>query len=79
MKQHYLVQKFPENPTQPILWVVYNEDMIPSAKKLIESIRGKEYLQKFVNVVSIDNQDKDRNCTVYLDPLLYNYLGNGND
>lgn len=79
-KTYELINKLPENPEQLITWIVYNKDMIKSAETLISQIRGEEYMNK-VEVVSLGDEDVRKNknpLNVYLDPQLFNYLGNGN-
>jgi len=79
-KTYELINKLPENPEQLITWIVYNKDMIKSAETLISQIRGEEYMNK-VEVVSLGDEDVRKNknpLSVYLDPQLFNYIGNGN-
>jgi len=79
-KTYELINKLPENPEQLITWIVYNKDMIKSAETLISQIRGEEYMNK-VEVVSLGDKDVRKNknpLSVYLDPQLFNYIGNGN-
>jgi hypothetical protein len=80
IKTYELINKLPENPEQLITWIVYNQDMVKSAETLISQLRGEDYMNK-VEVVSLDDDKfkKNRNpLSVYLDPQLFNYIGNGN-
>lgn len=75
-KQYLAIKNLPDNPTKPILWIVYNEDMVEHTRCVIESIRGSDYMKNVI-VTSRANSSKHRG-TVYFDPLLYELLGNGN-
>lgn len=77
-----LIRKFPETPFEPILYVVYNEDMINDAETLISIIHGEEYVDKHVKVVAFNASpplNKTRKYQVYIDPLVYTYKHSWND
>lgn len=79
-----LIRKFPEDPFNPILYVVYNESMIPDAETLISIIHGEEYVNKHVKVVAFDTSittdiDKSKSYQVYIDPLVYTYKHSWNN
>lgn len=74
-KYHNIIRNLPENPQKPILWVVYNEDMVEYAQNLIAEIKGKEYM-KHIRVVS-KNQTSKQVGTVYFDPMLMDHISNG--
>lgn len=77
-----LIRKFPQDPFDPILYVVYNESMIPDAETLISIIHGEEYVNKYVRVVAFDTSmpaDKSKKYQVYIDPLVYTYKHSWND
>lgn len=75
-----LIRKFPENPEAPILYVVYNNDMVFDAKVLITSIHGADYFDEFVTVVPISTKIDDyRKYDVYMDPNVYKYMHSWNN
>ena len=76
-----LIRKFPENPTDPILYVVYNESMIEDAKFLISTIHGVDYLNEHVTVVSFNSnhQREDKHYQVYIDSVVYKYKHSWNN
>lgn len=76
-KQLRAISRLPDCPKSSILWIVYNEDMVEYTNKMIEEIKGKDYM-KFIKVVSRDHSSKEVG-TVYFDPMLLDHLGNGND
>jgi hypothetical protein len=61
-------------PEEPITWVCYNEDMVPYYERLIQEIKGVDFFEKYAKVVSISGE---RTAKVYLDPTLYDLMGNG--
>lgn len=69
------VQMIYNLPEEPVTWVCYNEDMVPYYERLISEIKGTEYFSKYVTVVSISATRN--NSKVYLDPTLYDLMGNG--
>jgi hypothetical protein len=74
-----LIRKFPADPVKPILYVVYNEDMVESAQFLVASIHGFPYL-KHVTVTAFDNRPKDGvNYDLYIDPTVYTYKHSWNN
>jgi hypothetical protein len=74
-----LIRKFPEVPKRPILFVVYNNEMVHEALTLIAATRGPEYLSK-VQVVPLNTKvDNVRDYDVYIDPMVYKYQHSWND
>lgn len=75
-----LIRKFPEYPTRPILFVVYNEEMVFDAYTLIQATRGPEYMSKNVTVVPLHSKVENvRDYDVYIDPMVYKYQHSWND
>lgn len=76
-----LIKKFPVEPTQPILFVVYNETMVKEAEFLIGAIHGPQYLEEHVTVVPFDRPfDKGaNNYMVYIDPTVFKYKHSWNN
>lgn len=75
-----LIRKFPENPTNPILFVVYNEDMVDDAAFYIASIHGAEYLDEHVTIVPLHTRvDEHIKYDVYIDPMVYKYKHSWNN
>lgn len=73
------INSLPATPSKRIFWIVYNHDMIEYTRNMIEELRGKEYLDNYVTVVSKDDPSKERTTgSVYFDPGLLDLLGNGN-
>lgn len=70
-----LINRFPKNPEKPILYVVYNQDMIADAAYLINEIWGEDYLAEHVTITSIDVElsQNTREYAIYLDPLMQTY------
>jgi DNA-binding LacI/PurR family transcriptional regulator len=65
-------------PEENLTWVVYNEDMIGFAEMMIISLRGLEYFDKYVKVVSRDDSTGAKG-KLYFDPKLFELIGNGYD
>jgi hypothetical protein len=64
-------------PEQPVTWVCYNDDMIPYYEKLIAELRGTDWADKYLTVISTGaGRMYDR---VHLDPVLHDLKGNGYD
>ena len=75
-----LIRKFPEAPTSPILFVVYNEDMVEDAMFYISTIHGEQYLNDHVTVVPLNTKVEDHIMyDVYIDPMVYKYKHSWND
>ena len=71
-----LIRKFPKDPVQPILFVVYNNKMVDDARFLIRTIWGEEYLNKHVTVTSYNKTgdfDRKMDYQVYIDPMVFRY------
>lgn len=73
-----LIKRFPKEPLKPILYVVYNNEMIESAKFLIEHIHGSDYL-KHVTVTAFDARPNDGHYELYIDPTVYTYKHSWNN
>ena len=68
-------------PEEDVTWVVYNANMVGAHTSLIIELRGIEYFSKFVRVAARDIDDIE-SCgkgRIYLEPNLFNYIGNGYD
>lgn len=75
-----LIRKFPEIPSNPILFVVYNEEMVSDAEFFISTIHGEEYLREHVTVVPYNTTVEDHNAyDVYIDPVVYKYKHSWNN
>lgn len=72
----WAVSKLPDEPAEPITWVVYNDDHVKMTEQLIDDIKGKGYCKKYCNVISRTSA-KNVSRTVYYDPRLLNHIGNG--
>lgn len=72
----WAVAKLPNEPTEKITWVVYNDDHIEKTKQLIDEIKGDGYCKKYCNVVSRTSANRE-DRQVYYDPRLLNHIGNG--
>jgi len=74
-----LIRKFPDQPKRPLLFVVYNKDMVHDALTLIAATRGPEYLEN-VKVVPLNTKVENiRDYDVYIDPMVYKYKHSWND
>ncbi len=74
-----LIRKFPKEPERPILYVVYNDDMVESAQFLVATIHGFPYL-KHVTVVPFDKRPKTGlSYETYIDPTVYTYKNSWNN
>lgn len=65
-------------PEEELTWVVYNANMVQSAVTLIVSIRGIDFLDEYVTVVS-RGSDTCARGKLYFDPNMFKLLGNGYD
>lgn len=75
-----LIRNFPENPHRPILYVVYNDNMVFDARVLITSIHGADYFDEYVTVVPLNTMvDDHRQYDVYMDPNVYKYMHSWNN
>ena len=75
-----LIRKFPDEPKNPILYVVYNEDHILDAKMFIGMIHGPNYLDEHVTVVPFGKPfAKDKSYDVYIDPMVFAYKNSWNN
>ena len=72
-----LVNRLPLNPDKPIIWIVYNEDMLDFVRSTIASIRGYKYVLDHVKVVTRADASK-YNGHIYFDPNLMDQIGCGN-
>lgn len=75
-----MIRKFPETPRRPILFVVYNQDMVEDARELIATVRGANYLDDHITVVPLQTKvDNHMKYDVYIDPTVYKYMHSWND
>lgn len=77
-----LIRKFPDNPTKPILYIVYNQEHITEAETFIGMIHGQEYLKNVDIVTLLTDECKKADYTkydVYIDPNVYKYLNSWNN
>ena len=76
-RQKRAILSLPESMDgKPIVWIVYNNDMVKGTMMLIAELRGEEFLSK-IKVVSKMNSSR-YNGRIYFDPVLLDLLGNGN-
>ena len=82
-----LIRKFPDSPTRPILFVVYNQEMVEDATDLIRIVRGTEYFDENVTVVPLNTKieieelflEEHAKYDVYIDPIVYKYQHSWNN
>lgn len=76
-----LIRKFPDNPSEPVLYVVYNKQHINEAEYFIALIHGTEYLDNHVKIVPFDEpfEKNGVNYQVYIDPLVFKYKNSWNN
>jgi hypothetical protein len=77
-KTELVIESLPDLPTEKLTWVCYNKDMIKHTKELICSIKGVGYL-KFIDVVPYNSRKHNLAKTTYMDPNLYDHIGNGSN
>jgi len=65
-------------PEQKLTWVVYNANMVQNAVTLIVSLRGMEFFDDYVKVISRECGDGAQG-ELYFDPHVFKLLGNGYD
>lgn len=63
-------------PEEELTWVVYNANMVNYAQMLIIQLRGLDYFDKYVKVVSREDSTGAQG-KMYFDPNLFNLIGNG--
>jgi hypothetical protein len=63
-------------PEKKLTWVVYNANMVQSAMTMIVSLRGIEFFDDYVKVISRECGDGAQGA-LYFDPNIFNYIGNG--
>lgn len=74
-----LIRKFPDDPQEPILYVVYNDNMKADAEAFITILRGKDYFTQHVTIKAFDEPyDRDINYQIYIDPMVYVYKNSWN-
>lgn len=72
------IEKFPADPQAKIVYVVYNRDMVRATESLIAEVHGKQYRDEHVRVVPMGNNlSFAEPCSIYFDPALHDYKGNG--
>lgn len=72
-----IVERLPDQPEEPVTWVVYNEDHVDKTRELINSIKGEDYCDKYCNVVSRQQLGSYDPKSIYYDPRLLDHIGNG--
>jgi hypothetical protein len=65
-------------PEEELTWVVYNANMVQNAVTLIVSLRGIDFFDDYVKVISRECGDGARGA-LYFDPHVFKLLGNGYD
>jgi hypothetical protein len=65
-------------PEQKLTWVVYNANMVQTAVMLIIQLRGVDFFDDYVKVVSRECGDGAQGA-LYFDPNIFNLIGNGYD
>jgi hypothetical protein len=65
-------------PEKELTWVVYNANMVSQAQMLIIALRGLEFFDDYVKVVSRECSDGAHGA-LYFDPHVFKLLGNGYD
>jgi hypothetical protein len=65
-------------PEEKLTWVVYNANMVQSAVTMIVSLRGIDFFDDYVKVVSRECGDGAQGA-LYFDPNIFNLIGNGYD
>jgi len=72
-----VIERLPATPSEPITWVVYNDDHVAKTQELIDSIKGEGYTASYCNVVSRQSLNREAPGTIYYDPRLMDHIGNG--
>lgn len=78
-----VIKNFPEYPTHPILYYVYNQNMVQFAKEAIINEHGKNYYDKYVTIVLDEDgitsgvKDHFSRFLTYFDPAVFKYRANG--
>ena len=65
-------------PEEELTWVVYNANMVSNAQMLIIALRGIEFFDDYVKVVSRECGNGAQGH-LYFDPNIFNLIGNGYD
>jgi hypothetical protein len=65
-------------PEKKLTWVVYNANMVQTAVMLIIQLRGVDFFDDYVKVVSRECGDGAQGA-LYFDPNIFNLIGNGYD
>lgn len=72
-----LIRKFPQEPTRPIVFVVYHKDYIHDAEDMISIIHGQDYLSQYVRVIDINHEHGGNldpsQCDIWIDPNVLRY------
>ena len=63
-------------PEEDLTWVVYNANMVSHVEMAFVCLRGVEFFDKYVKVVSKDDSTGAKG-KMYFDPNLFNLIGNG--
>ena len=75
-KRDLIILGFDQDPYDTIVWVVYNEDMVSGVRKRFIELRGKEFVDDYVEVIS-PNSGRKPSGRVHFDPAFHDHLGNG--
>jgi len=65
-------------PEEKLTWVVYNANMVQSAVTMFVSLRGMDFFDDYVKVISRQCSDGAHGA-LYFDPNIYKLIGNGYD
>ena len=63
-------------PEQELTWVVYNANMVSQAQMLIIALRGLDFFDDYVKVVSRECGNGAQGV-LYFDPNIFQLIGNG--
>jgi hypothetical protein len=75
-KRDLTILGFEQHPYDTIVWVVYDEEMITGIKNRFIQLRGKDFVDDYVEVVSPTSNYKPTG-QLYFDPFFYDHLNNG--
>ena len=75
-KRDLMILALEEDPYDCVVWVVYNEDMINGIRDRFIELRGEEFVDEYVEVISPGSGRKPIG-RVYFDPSFHDHLGNG--
>lgn len=77
-----IIKRFPEDPDRPIIYFVYNEDLVHGTESIIRLMKGEDYFNRHVTVKPLRTEDNkehiiDTKHVCYYDPLIHQLKGNG--